>query len=218
MRSNAPFGVRAGLVFGLSCAVVAVGCGDDSNASDSTPMAGSPGSAGSALAAWEQAARMPRAVPAAMRPARAAARVGRRGSGGTAAGSGGTTGGSGGAAGSADAGSGGTAAGSGGSGGTVAVPPGELEDAPIGWASVAGDSVNTTTGGGNGETVRPTSAQQLMEYAESEDPLVIRARGHVLGAEPAGDFEQDADRRRRRRHDRRRHPHARHDDEASSAT
>ena len=172
-------GIRVAWMLGLGCAVVAVGCGDDSNASDSTPMAGSPAGAGSSASSGAGGAGAGGSKATGGSGGNATGMSGRSGagSGGDAAGSAGTAGGSGGAAGSAGAGSGGTAAGSGGSGGTVAVPPGELEDAPIGWASVEGDGVDTTTGGGGGQTVRPTSAQQLMDYAESDDPLVIELEG-----------------------------------------
>ena len=47
----------------------------------------------------------------------------------------------------------------------------------LGWASVSGDGVTTTTGGGKGQTVVATSASQLQTYAESGDPLVITFRG-----------------------------------------
>jgi pectate lyase len=79
----------------------------------------------------------------------------------------------------AEAGTGGAqaGAGSGGSAGSVSVPPGELEHAPVGWASVSGDGVNTTTGGKAGQTVRAANAQALMDYAESAEPLVIELEG-----------------------------------------
>jgi pectate lyase len=47
----------------------------------------------------------------------------------------------------------------------------------LGWASVSGDGVSTTTGGDKGQTVVATSASQLQTYAESSDPLVITFRG-----------------------------------------
>jgi pectate lyase len=69
----------------------------------------------------------------------------------------------------------------GGEGGSAGASTGtsgeELGEAPIGWASVNGDGVATTTGGGNGDVVRPTTAQQLVDYAESAEPLVIELDG-----------------------------------------
>jgi pectate lyase len=76
----------------------------------------------------------------------------------------------------------------GGSGGTIAntdagptqdsgtlVPNDEL----VGWASESGDGDDTTTGGQGGQEVTATSAQQLMDYASSADPLVIRISGTI---------------------------------------
>ncbi len=51
--------------------------------------------------------------------------------------------------------------------------PVELE----GWATVSGDGVGTTTGGGDAAPVRPTSAQQLMDYASDSTPRVIEIDG-----------------------------------------
>jgi pectate lyase len=66
-------------------------------------------------------------------------------------------------------------AGGGGSGGAV------VGDCPapslVGWGSVSGDSVSATTGGLGGDTVTPASAEELMDYAESADPLIIRIQG-----------------------------------------
>lgn len=71
-------------------------------------------------------------------------------------------------------GSGGTGGGSGGTGGSGGVPnSGSL----VGWASVAGDGVATTSGGLGGDTVTPTTAQQLMDYAASSATLTIRIQG-----------------------------------------
>ncbi|HEY8945271.1 MAG TPA: hypothetical protein VIM73_13460, partial [Polyangiaceae bacterium] len=47
----------------------------------------------------------------------------------------------------------------------------------VGWAAVSGDGVTTTTGGGNAIPVRPTSAQQLMDYAADATPRVIEISG-----------------------------------------
>jgi len=112
------------------------------------------------------------------------------GSGGaTSAGTGGDAGGKagstaqGGKAGSgAAAGSAGTSAGSAGtsSAGAAGGPmvgdcPGSMT--PIGWASVSGDGVSTTTGGDGGDTVEPTSADELIAYAASDEPLIIQIEG-----------------------------------------
>jgi pectate lyase len=77
-------------------------------------------------------------------------------SGGTSSGGSATTGG---------------ATGSGGSGNTGG------QSKLLGWASVSGDGVTTTTGGDKGQTVVATSASQLQQYAESSDALVITFRG-----------------------------------------
>ncbi|HET9959799.1 MAG TPA: hypothetical protein VFQ61_35140 [Polyangiaceae bacterium] len=48
----------------------------------------------------------------------------------------------------------------------------------LGWATVNGDGVNTTTGGGNAAAVRPTTPQQLMDYASDDAPRVIEVAGN----------------------------------------
>lgn len=50
-------------------------------------------------------------------------------------------------------------------------------DSLTGWAAVSGDGVTTTTGGAAGRVVRPTSAQQLVDYAASDEPLIIEIVG-----------------------------------------
>jgi pectate lyase len=48
---------------------------------------------------------------------------------------------------------------------------------PIGWASVSGDGVTATTGGLGGDTVKPTTADELIDYAASDEPLIIQIEG-----------------------------------------
>ena len=111
--------------------------------------------------------------------------------GGAGAGSGASTsGGSGGATTTGTAGAGGSiAGGSGGSGGAGAGDGGSDLDAGtdagtpdvteglIGWASEEGDGVPTTTGGAAGETVTANDASELLDYAASDEPLVIEVEG-----------------------------------------
>jgi pectate lyase len=75
--------------------------------------------------------------------------------------------------------------GKGGSGGAAGAPTGgsgstfdgKCPDALVGWASVAGDNVMTTTGGGNTPAVRPANADELMQYAADAEPRVIEISG-----------------------------------------
>jgi pectate lyase len=62
---------------------------------------------------------------------------------------------------------------------SAAMTDGGLPSNPglIGWASVEGDGVPTTTGGLGGQTVTPTSADELQDYAERDEPLIIRIEG-----------------------------------------
>jgi pectate lyase len=83
-------------------------------------------------------------------------------------GSGGSSGGTGGAA---SGGTGGT--GTGGTGGGVNTCPTAL----VGWATVSGDGVSSTTGGGNATPVRPTTVEQLLNYASDSTPRVIEISG-----------------------------------------
>jgi pectate lyase len=91
--------------------------------------------------------------------------------------------GSGGAAGGKDGGAGKSgAAGQGGSsgagGGTVdSGPPSTCPTALVGWATVSGDGVTATTGGGNAAPVRPTTAAELMAYASDTSARVIEIVG-----------------------------------------
>ena len=103
---------------------------------------------------------------------------GTAGGGGT--GAGGTSGtagtaGTGGTAGTAGtAGRGGTSgsAGTSGASGSAGCPA-----ALIGWATVSGDGVSTTTGGGNAAPVRPADASELSAYASDATPRVIEIAG-----------------------------------------
>jgi len=56
-------------------------------------------------------------------------------------------------------------------------PGGAGNDALIGWASVSGDGVPTTTGGQGGATVSATSDDQLLELASSAEALIIELQG-----------------------------------------
>jgi pectate lyase len=47
----------------------------------------------------------------------------------------------------------------------------------IGWASVSGEGIPTTTGGAAGRTVRANGAQELLDYASSDEALVIELSG-----------------------------------------
>ncbi len=81
----------------------------------------------------------------------------------------------GGAASGGTASTGGTAATGGnvGTGGVVGTCPNEL----VGWATVSGDSVAGTTGGGNAAPVTPKTAQELIDYAADDMPRVIHIQG-----------------------------------------
>ena len=47
----------------------------------------------------------------------------------------------------------------------------------VGWATIAGDGVTATSGGGNAAPVRPTTAAALMTYASDSAPRVIEIAG-----------------------------------------
>jgi pectate lyase len=105
--------------------------------------------------------------------------AGTAGGGGTS-GAAGTAGGSG-TAGAAGTGGRGGTSGSGGSGGTAgSAGTGGSSGCPaqlIGWATVSGDGVSTTTGGGNAAPVRPSNASELLAYASDATPRVIEIAG-----------------------------------------
>lgn len=50
-------------------------------------------------------------------------------------------------------------------------------DQLAGWATVSGSGVNTTTGGGSIAPVRPTTLEQLVQYAGDGQPRVIEIQG-----------------------------------------
>lgn len=89
------------------------------------------------------------------------------GSGGAVSGAGGTAG---------DSESGG-APGSGGVGSGGAIDPGSCPTELVGWATVAGDDVSTTTGGGSVTPVVPSSLPELEGYAADDQPRVIHIEG-----------------------------------------
>jgi pectate lyase len=57
----------------------------------------------------------------------------------------------------------------------------EENNAPIGWASVSGRGVETTTGGANGDVVTARTAKELAEYASHTEPLTILIEGAITG-------------------------------------
>lgn len=69
----------------------------------------------------------------------------------------------------------------------TALDPGTAPDAgdagvaravgPVGWASVAGLGVVTTSGGAAGRTVTANTAEELIAFAGSDEPLVIEIAG-----------------------------------------
>ncbi|WP_438030026.1 pectate lyase family protein [Sorangium sp. So ce233] len=99
------------------------------------------------------------------------------GGGTTGSGGGATSGtGGGGAGGGGGQGSGGSGSGAGTGGGTAFGCP---ASALVGWAAESGHGVASTTGGLGGMTVTATNAEQLLEYAESPDPLIIQISGDI---------------------------------------
>jgi pectate lyase len=95
------------------------------------------------------------------------------GAGSDAAGSGGNGGGDAGKGGAGAAGtSGGGTGGGAGAGGASSCPT-----ALVGWATVSGDGVTATTGGGNATPVRAANAAELMTYASDSMPRVIEIAG-----------------------------------------
>lgn len=55
-------------------------------------------------------------------------------------------------------------------------------DVPIGWATVLGYGVESTTGGGNGNVVTATTVSELSDYAGSSSALVIMVEGTITGS------------------------------------
>src|SRR5262252_6967406 len=118
---------------------------------------------------------------------RGGAAGGRGGSGGTGAGGVGAAGagGRGGTTGAAGTGTGGSAgtAGSGGTSSRCTTPP--AASALIGWASMAGMNVTTTTGGGNATPQTVTTVAELNAAVAGTNPAVI----YVSGVLPNGVIE-----------------------------
>jgi pectate lyase len=54
--------------------------------------------------------------------------------------------------------------------------------APIGWAAVKGNGVESTTGGGDGEVVVARTAKELADYAARKEPLTILIKGTLTGS------------------------------------
>src|SRR5262249_44612297 len=61
--------------------------------------------------------------------------------------------------------------------GDASLPTGACPDALVGWASMAGDGVDTTTGGGSAPPGRPKDADELKQYASESGPRVIEIAG-----------------------------------------
>jgi pectate lyase len=103
------------------------------------------------------------------------------GTGGNEGVAGSGTGGAGGVAGSGTGGAGGVAgSGTGGDEGVGGSGTGGLTECPLdlqGWATISGDGVATTTGGGDTTPVRPTSDQELMDFASDGMARVIEIDG-----------------------------------------
>jgi pectate lyase len=173
----------ARLLLGSCLAALIAACGAEGSGDDDGP-----GAAGSAAAGAAGSSAAAGASGMA-----SAGTSGSAGRGGASGGSAGTTAGVGGQGGAAQGESGRSGAGASGGGGSAGDgnagddggDPGpepsdsgdELEPEPIGWASVSGDDVETTTGGLGGDVVTPTTAQELIDYAESEPPLIIQIDG-----------------------------------------
>jgi pectate lyase len=69
------------------------------------------------------------------------------------------------------------ASGMGATGGAPEVGDCPAPTTPVGWASVSGDGVSATTGGLGGDTVKPTTADELIDYAASDGALIIEIEG-----------------------------------------
>jgi pectate lyase len=63
-------------------------------------------------------------------------------------------------------------------------PPIRCPTSMVGWATVAGDNVLTTTGGVRGDAVVASTPEELIAYAAFDAPLVIRVRGSLTLTEP----------------------------------
>lgn len=58
---------------------------------------------------------------------------------------------------------------------------GETAPSVDGWAGVAGDGIETTTGGAAGEVVGVANIDDLIFYAEADEPYVIQLSGTITG-------------------------------------
>lgn len=54
-------------------------------------------------------------------------------------------------------------------------------DAPMGWAVVSGQGVESTTGGGDGKVVVARTIEELVDYAKRSKPLTILVEGTLSG-------------------------------------
>jgi pectate lyase len=59
--------------------------------------------------------------------------------------------------------------------------PANAQNAPIGWAAIPGHDLPTTTGGAAGKVVTAHTAQELIDYAKSDEPLTILVEGPIDG-------------------------------------
>ncbi|WP_437971352.1 hypothetical protein WMF04_19530 [Sorangium sp. So ce260] len=155
-RFNAWIAALVALNGALGCA--AAGDSDEASGGSGATSAG-PGTSGSGASGPSSASST-------------SSSAGPTGAGGGASGAGG--GGAGGSGGGQGSGGEGTGAGTGG-GSTSGCPA----SAPIGWAGESGHGVATTTGGLGGMTVTATTTEQLVEYAESPEPLIIQISGDI---------------------------------------
>lgn len=64
--------------------------------------------------------------------------------------------------------------------------PTQWPEQPEGFASTAGEGLDSTTGGAGGEVVTVTTQQELAEYAAAEEPYVIRV-ADAITIEPFGE-------------------------------
>ncbi|WP_437627045.1 pectate lyase family protein [Sorangium sp. So ce1151] len=159
-KSNRLNSSMAALVV-LACAG---GCGAAADDNESTSATGTTGASGTTGATGSGAGGSGPPTSGA----------GATGSGGGASGSGAGGAGAGGSGGQGSGGAGASSS-SGSGGGTGGCPT----SAPSGWAGESGHGVATTTGGLGGMTVTATTAEQLVEYAESPDPLIIQISGDI---------------------------------------
>jgi pectate lyase len=65
----------------------------------------------------------------------------------------------------------------------IGAVPAAAQHAPIGWAAIPGHGIPTTTGGAGGDVVVARTADELLNYAKSDAPLIIRVEGTINGAD-----------------------------------